>query len=136
MKNIIKSSLLALVIIQSGCIKKESISDYLVRSDYWNLTNHCYEFGFLLFRSDGSGTLSVNDECVVGYPCFNLLPFNWSVDEKTGVVSVMYNNQSSAQLICSQGISSNSGIYPSTELITVSTSTSVIVLQGYTFQKD
>lgn len=132
MRRILPFILVTLLIGQTGCIpNKDAIKEHLTGS--WDLTNHCHEFGFVMFNSDGSGTLSVNEECVVGYWCINLLPFNWSVDEKSGLLTVTYNNQSTAQLICSQGISSNSGIYPARETAIVSESTSIISLQGYTF---
>ncbi len=123
-----------LTMVQIGCIpNKDAIKDHMTGS--WDLTDHCHEFGFVLFRSDGSGTLSVFDDCVVGYSCINVLPFHWSVDEKAGILTVTYDNQSTAQFICSEGTSSNSGIHPATETSIVSSETQVIALQGYTFEK-
>lgn len=127
-------ALLMIALMSAGCVKKPSISDRLTDTEFWRLTEHCHEFGFVTFRTDGSGTLSVNDECVVGYPCINLLPFNWTVNEDSGLLTVIYNNQSTAQLICSQGISSNSSIYPATETTIVGTETVLISLQGYLFE--
>jgi hypothetical protein len=125
---------LLIVLMGTGCTEKPSIADHLIDAESWRLTGHCDEFGFVTFRPDGSGVLIVDDECVVGFPCINSLPFNWTVDEDSGLLTVIYNNQSSAQLICSEGISSNSGIYPATETTIVGTETVLISLQGYLFE--
>lgn len=133
MKNITLLLVAFILAGQIGCIKKDAIKDHLVGS--WDLTNHCHEGGFLLFSSDGTGSLSVFEDCVVGYSCINVLPFDWSVEEKTGLLSVTYDNENTAQFICSEGTSTNSGIYPATETTIVSTTTSIISLQGYAFKE-
>lgn len=119
-----------LLVGQSGCIpKKDVLKEHM--SGSWDLTNHCYEYGFLVFDGDGSGTIQVNDECEVGYSCLNVLPFDWTVDEKTGVLNISYDPSGSALMICS----SIEHTAPPAESLIVSKDTEMVVLYGYTFTK-
>jgi hypothetical protein len=122
--------LLLTLATQVGCIEKETIADHLVDSGYWDLTGHCDEFGFVLFKSDQTGTLKVNDECVVGFPCMNLLPFTWTVDESSGLLTVRYSNESSAMVVCSDN---NGQVNPAIETTVVTTTSSIISLFGNVF---
>lgn len=118
------------VIIQSGCIPKkgDALREHLVGT--WDLTDHCNEYGTLTFNSDNTGSMWVNDECVVGSDCLNVLPFNWTLDKETGVVNVIYYAGGSALVICS----SIEHTAPPSETAVITEETQVVFFYGNTFE--
>lgn len=114
----------------TGCTKEPSIADHLTDTEFWRLTDHCFEYGFVNFRPDGSGNLYVDDECEVGYSCTNVMPFDWSVDEGTGRLTLIYSASGNALVLC--GVTQQTA--PPAEVTVVSTETTLISLQGYLFR--
>jgi len=131
MNRILSALILVMLTAQVGCKEKMTISEHLVSSGYWDLIGHCDEFGFVLFKNDLTGTLKVNDECVVGFPCMNLVPFTWTVDEATGILTVRYTNESSAMMVCSDN---NGQVNPSIETTFVTIESTMISLFGNVFR--
>ena len=130
MKNLLTVILIGLVVGQTGCVpkKENKIRENLVGT--WDLTNHCFEFGTIIFDSDNTGTLWVNDECVLGNECLNVLPFDWTLDEESGLLRIMYDPSGSALMICS----SIEHTAPPTETEVITENTQVIFFYGYTFE--
>lgn len=109
-----------------GCEKEQdALEEHIFGA--WGLVNHCDEFGFLNFEPN-SGTIFANETCnTAGCDyCGYVLPFDWSVDAETDKLTIVYDNQSTAQLICGEGVSQNNGI----EIASISTSSTIITLQG------
>lgn len=134
MKRLFLLLLLPLFVGQTGCKKEQDkLEEHIIGS--WDLVNHCDEFGTLSFDGN-SGRIWVNEACISSgsNDCLYVLPFDWSVDAETGILTIVYDNESSAQLICSVGQSQNNGIQPSTEIVAISTNTTLITLQGWTFE--
>lgn len=115
---------------QTGCIpkKENKIRENLLGT--WDLTNHCFEFGTMAFDSDNTGTLWVNDECIVGSGCLNVLPFDWTLDEESGLLRVMYDPSGSALMVCS----SIQQTAPPSETEVITENTQIIYFYGYTFE--
>lgn len=130
MRNLFFLILTGVVIGQTGCIpkKENKVRENLVGT--WDLTNHCHEFGTMSFDSDNTGTIWVNDECIVGSSCLNVLPFNWTLDEESGLLRVMYDPSGSALMVCSDIQS----IAPPSETEVITENTQVIFFYGYTFE--
>ncbi|MBI1286818.1 MAG: hypothetical protein GC178_04495 [Flavobacteriales bacterium] len=120
----------ALLIGQSGCLKKKDVlKEHMTGS--WDVNNYCDEFGTMIFDNDNTGQLHVNEECEVGSSCLNVLPFDWAVDEKTGLLTVTYDPSGSALMVCS----SIQQTAPPAESTIVSKDTQVIIFYGYSFTK-
>jgi len=130
MKHLLPIALLGLVILQSGCIKKKDVLKEHM-SGSWDITNYCDDYGTMIFDNDNTGQLHVNDECLVGSSCLNLLPFDWTVDEKSGLLTVTYDASGLALMICG----SIEHTAPPSENAVVTKETQTIGFYGYTFTK-
>lgn len=131
MKKALVFASIAALFSMSSCIKnpnKDQIRENLVGT--WDLTNHCYEYGTLTFDSDNTGSVWVNDECLVGNACLNVLPFDWTLDEESGLLSIYYDPSGSALMICS----SIEHTAPPSETEILTKDTQVIYVYGYTFE--
>lgn len=130
MRKLIPLMISIVMIGQYGCIKKkDKLKDHVVGS--WDVTNHCDEFGYMSFDGDNTGQIWVNDECQVGSSCINVLPFDWTLDESTGLLTVSYDPSGSALMVCSD----IQQVAPPAETTIISEDTPMIVFFGYSFVK-
>lgn len=118
------------VISQSGCIPKkgDALREHLVGT--WDLTDHCHPYGTIAFNSDNSGSIWLDDECLYGDDCMHVLPFDWTLDEETGLVRVVYDASGSALIICS----SIEHTAPPSETDVITEETQVVFFYGNTFE--
>lgn len=114
-----------------ACEKEEDLIKDNLTESYFNLTNHCDEFGFVKFDSDGGGSMFYDQECVVGYECQYVLPIEWSLSGNRLTVDYINNT---ATVICSD-FSPEEIQIPVSESINFTESTKTLVLQGLTFKK-
>lgn len=130
MKKLLLACLSLTILAQYGCVPKKdnALEEHLLGT--WDLVGHCDEFGSMRFDGDQSGTLWVNDECLVGNECLNVLPFDWTLNNETGELRVVYDPSGSALMICSD----IQNTAPPSELIIFTEETQVIGFYGYAFE--
>ena len=140
-----KLSLLAAISVLfslASCIKKKdkvNLEDKLVTggSD-WKIVNHCsvgnYPSSRLEFNSDGTGKISMEADCEVGYDCQHYVHFYWDLDESDESVTITWRNGFQAMMVCSELQDQSTYIYPETENFSFDAETDRITVWNYNWE--
>ena len=128
MKKYIYLLLIAFALIVTSCSKDEdeNLTDYLTSND-WLDTTTCASSA-INFKSDGTGSISASD--CFGNTCYNLLRFDWAVDNGSGLLTISYHNGDC--IVCDE---LGQSVNPATETIVVNESTEQIRFYGITFSR-
>lgn len=132
---------LAMLLSLSSCLKKKEVdlNDLLVtEGNDWKIMNHCsvgnYPSSRLEFNSDGTGNISMEADCEVGYDCQHNVYFYWDLSKSDEEVTITWRNGYQAMMVCSQLQDQSTYIYPETESFHFDAETDHITVWGYSWE--